>query len=52
MSDEAAAEALEQAAQAASDKDVQGTPTFFVNGKKVAAGDWATLEPFLKEAGS
>lgn len=51
-SDEAAAEALEQAAQAASDKDVQGTPTFFVNGKKVAAGDWATLEPFLKEAGS
>jgi protein-disulfide isomerase len=52
VSDEAAAEALEQAAQAAADKDVQGTPTFFVNGKKVAAGDWATLEPFLKEAGS
>jgi protein-disulfide isomerase len=39
-------------AQAASDRGVQGTPTFFVNGNKVDAYDWATLEPFLKEAGS
>ena len=33
------------------DLGVKGTPTFFVNGKQVAAFDWATLEPFLKEAG-
>ena len=30
---------------------VQGTPTFFVNGRKVDAGDWSTLEPHLKSAG-
>lgn len=30
---------------------VQGTPTFFVNGTKVDAGDWPTLEPFIKKAG-
>ena len=52
VSDPAAAEQLEQAAQAAEGNGVQGTPTFFVNGKQVAAGDWITLEPFLKEAGS
>jgi len=38
--------------RAASDKGVQGTPTFFVNDKLVPAYDWATLEPFLKDAGS
>ena len=37
--------------QAGSDKGVTGTPTFFVNGKKVPAYDWATLQPFLKDAG-
>jgi protein-disulfide isomerase len=37
--------------QAAQDRGVQGTPTFFVNGKQVPAYDWATLEPFLKESG-
>lgn len=52
VNDVAAADQLEQAAQAAVDSGVQGTPTFLVNGKQVAAGDWATLEPFLKEAGS
>jgi protein-disulfide isomerase len=52
LKDDAAAEALTKMAQAATDLGVQGTPTFFVNGKQVAAYDWATLEPFLKEAGS
>ena len=47
-----AAEQLQQMAQAAADKGVQGTPTFFVNDKQVSAYDWATLEPFLKDAGS
>jgi protein-disulfide isomerase len=37
--------------QSAGDKGVKGTPTFFVNGKQVAAYDWATLEPFLKGSG-
>ena len=30
---------------------VQGTPTFFINGAKVDAGDWQSLEPHLKRAG-
>jgi protein-disulfide isomerase len=30
---------------------VRGTPTFFINGKLTAAGDWAALEPLLKSAG-
>ena len=30
---------------------VQGTPTFFVNGTMVSAGDWASLEPHLNKAG-
>jgi protein-disulfide isomerase len=30
---------------------VQGTPTFFVNGTKVDAGDWSGLEPFIVRAG-
>jgi protein-disulfide isomerase len=51
LKSEAAADELTKMAQAASDRGVTGTPTFFVNGKQVAAYDWATLEPFLKEAG-
>jgi protein-disulfide isomerase len=46
-----AAEQLAKMAQAANDRGVTGTPTFFVNGENVAAYDWATLEPFLKKAG-
>lgn len=30
---------------------VEGTPTFFVNGAKVKASDWPSLEPFIKSAG-
>jgi len=52
VKDQAAADQLQQMVQAASDKGVTGTPTFFVNDKLVAAYDWATLEPFLKDAGS
>lgn len=39
---------IHEAAQALG---VQGTPTFFVNGRKVDAGDWRSLEPHLKQAG-
>jgi protein-disulfide isomerase len=42
---------LVQMEKAATDRGVRGTPTFFVNGKQVAAYDWPSLEPFLKEAG-
>ena len=52
LKDDAAAKALVKMRQAAADSGVSGTPAFFVNGKQVAAYDWATLEPFLKEAGS
>lgn len=51
LKSQSAATELAQMAQAAQDRGVQGTPTFFVNGKQVPAYDWATLEPFLKEAG-
>jgi len=47
-----AADELVNMTQAAMDAGIQGTPTFLVNGKKVPAYDWATLEPFLKDAGS
>jgi protein-disulfide isomerase len=52
VKDQAAADQLQQMVQAASDKGVQGTPTFFLNDKLVPAYDWGTLEPFLKDAGS
>ncbi len=29
---------------------VQGTPTFFINGKKIAANTWASVEPLLRAA--
>jgi protein-disulfide isomerase len=51
LKDDTAAETLMKSVQTASDQGVKGTPTFFVNGKQVPAYDWATLEPFLKEAG-
>lgn len=51
LKDDAAATRLAEMYQAARDRGVKGTPTFLVNGKEVPAGDWATLEPFLKDAG-
>lgn len=51
LRDEKAADALIKIEQTANRLGVQGTPTFFVNGKLVGAYDWPTLEPLLKEAG-
>jgi protein-disulfide isomerase len=51
LSNEAAALKLAEMYKAAVDSGVAGTPTFFVNGKKVDAADWTALEPFLKGAG-
>ena len=49
---DAALQTLAKMAKAAEDRGVQGTPTFFVNGKRVKAYDWTTLKPHLKQAGS
>ena len=38
------------ARRAGAEQGVKGTPTFFLNGKKVEAHDWATLEPLIKKA--
>ena len=51
LRDVGAANRLMKFEKDASDRGVHGTPTFFVNDKQVAAYDWATLEPFLKDAG-
>ena len=51
LKDQAAASRLMKIEEGAAQRGVQGTPTFFVNDKQVAAYDWATLEPFLKDAG-
>lgn len=32
--------------------EISGTPTFLVNGQKVAANSWAQLEPILQRAGA
>lgn len=32
--------------------DVQGTPTFFLNGKQLDAKSWSQLEPLLQQAGA
>lgn len=49
LADEAGARKLaEMRKTAAETHKVQGTPSFLVNGKLVAAHDWASLEPLLK----
>jgi protein-disulfide isomerase len=52
LKDEGAATSLMKVRQSANGLGIEGTPTFFVNGKRVSAYDWPTLEPLLKEAGS
>jgi protein-disulfide isomerase len=51
LKDDKAAARLAEIEKAAIDNGVKGTPGFFVNGKQVAAYDWPSLVPFLKEAG-
>jgi len=53
LSDAAAVQALAAQMQSQSAKDdVQGTPTFFVNGQKIDAILWPDLEPALQRAGA
>jgi protein-disulfide isomerase len=51
LKDDAQAKGLMKMVKVGADLGVKGTPTFFLNGKQVPVYDWATLEPFLKEAG-
>jgi protein-disulfide isomerase len=39
-------------AMTATAKDVDATPTFFINGKKIAAYNWAALAPALRAGGA
>lgn len=51
LADSAAAERLAAFTRKASaEQGVEGTPTFFLNGKRVDAHDWASLEPLIKAA--
>jgi protein-disulfide isomerase len=36
--------------RAGTEDNVTGTPTFIINGEKTDAGNWATLEPLLRNA--
>ncbi|PSJ37626.1 thioredoxin domain-containing protein [Allosphingosinicella deserti] len=51
LADPAALARLEKMAEAAAAQGVQGTPTFFVNGKMVRADDWSAIEPEIRQAG-
>ena len=51
LADPAGLERIGQIGQAAVDLGVQGTPTFFINGRMVHAHDWAELEPVIRQAG-
>jgi len=51
LADTAAMTRLEQIVEKGRSFGVEGTPTFFVNGIKVNAGDWPSLEPHIKRAG-
>jgi protein-disulfide isomerase len=42
---------LDQLAEAGRALGVQGTPTFFVNGKMISTQEWADIEPLITQAG-
>ncbi|HEY9090782.1 thioredoxin domain-containing protein [Parasphingorhabdus sp.] len=53
LSEEATAEKLMSGTQTAVEQhDIQGTPTFLLNGKKIEGTNWAMVEAALKEAGA
>jgi protein-disulfide isomerase len=47
LGDQAGVQQLERLAQAAEALGVQGTPTFFLNGRKLDVNTWAQIEPLL-----
>jgi len=53
LSDAAAMQTLAEKLQSVTEEDgVNATPTFFLNGQRVNAGDWGSLEPLLQQAGA
>ncbi len=53
LADAAKIEAMVKTVEANNTKDkVQGTPTFFLNGKKVEGTTWEVVEPALQRAGA
>jgi protein-disulfide isomerase len=53
LSEEATAEKLMSSTQTAVEQyDIQGTPTFLINGKRIEGTNWAMVEAALKEAGA
>jgi protein-disulfide isomerase len=50
LNDQAAFDELGRMSEAASALGVQGTPTFFLNGRNIGPHDWSSLEPILREA--
>ena len=48
-----AIEAIANASNAQAEEfKITGTPTFFLNGKKIEVTAWAQLEPMLQRAGA
>lgn len=53
LSDTARLEALDKITKANADKDkITGTPTFFLNGKRMEGTTWEVIEPQLQRAGA
>ncbi|UYV15251.1 DsbA family protein [Porphyrobacter sp. ULC335] len=53
LADTAKIEALVKTVEANNDKDkIAGTPTFFLNGKKIEGTTWEVVEPALQRAGA
>jgi protein-disulfide isomerase len=53
LADTAAAESLMTATQkAAEEHNIEGTPTFLINGQKIEGTNWTMVETKLKEAGA
>ncbi|RDC59576.1 putative protein-disulfide oxidoreductase [Alteripontixanthobacter maritimus] len=53
LADQESYSAIAERSRVQSDElGVTGTPTFFINGRKTDAGNWAQLEPLLQRAGA
>ena len=51
LADPAGLQRIGEIGQAAVDLGVQGTPTFFLNGRNIGVQSWETLEPLIRQAG-
>jgi protein-disulfide isomerase len=51
LADPAALDRLGKMYEAAEALGVEGTPTFFLNGRNIGTHDWASLQPLIRQAG-